>query len=757
MKIEPNNDTLKRELTELKRSLKRTVRKNKLAYKESILQKMKWSRKNTNLFWKLLEKLEHKQNDDIFKLGTSGERWVARFKTVLQDPSIGNNTQLPKNTAEIGPLDFEISDEEIKLGAYILRHGKSPGIDCISNEMILCLLDAKPVIIRKLFNAILKHPMVINKWHMSMISPIHKNGSKMNPDNYRGISLISCFAKFFYAILNKRLLKYAKDNNILSKAQLGFLPGNRTADALLILYNLIEYYCHKNQKYLFGCFVDFSKAFDTIPRQTLFKKLLGYNIKGKFYDCIAMLYNGDQSCIKLGNNITDSFTLNQGVKQGCAISPLLFNIFLSDIQRRIEKPVNKPAKITSDDTLGCLIWADDIILLSQTEVGLNNMLKELKSYSEENGLIVNMKKTKVMIFNKAGRHIRRNFYFGDLKVETTSEYKYLGFKVTPYGGIIPGLLDLKDRALKGYFKMKNKMGPLFQKHPLVSIKLFQTLIKPILLYASDFWGVLKMPNNNPFENLHMKFCKELLGVQKQTTNIGVLLELGQVPLNIQATKNAIKNWVRITNDTKCNELVVASYENAITNNLTWPKRVENTLSNIGMLNKFLSKDYRTHIQLLQRMTDIFHQNSFSEIKKETSKLRTYSIIKTEIGYEQYLSQIQNIQDRISLTKFRLSNHRLMIETGRHQHIEKNLRFCPFCPGEIEDEFHFLLECQVFNTLRDELTDKALRELGNFSQLGKFERFVALLNNSAVITHTASYIGRMFYIREYLLKGHKNPI
>ena len=87
------------------------------------------------------------------------------------------------------------------------------------------------------------------------------------------------------------------------------------------------------------------------------------------------------------------------------------------------------------------------------------------------------------------------------------------------------------------------MGPSFRNQPLVTTMLFQTLIKPILLYASDFWGTLKLPKSNPIENLHLMFCKDLLGVQKQTTNIGVLLELGQVPLCLDANKNATKNWV----------------------------------------------------------------------------------------------------------------------------------------------------------------------------------------------------------------------
>ena len=138
------------------------------------------------------------------------------------------------------------------------------------------------------------------------------------------------------------------------------------------------------------------------------------------------------------------------------------------------------------------------------------------------------------------------------------------------------------------------MGITFRKHPLVTIKLFKTLVEPILLYASDFWGNLKLPQNNPIENIFMSFCKQLLGVQKQTTNIGALLELGQIPLTLIAQTNSIKNWVRIVTKTKCNDNVIKSYENAILENLTWSTRIEKTLSEIGMREQFMVKDKDRH-------------------------------------------------------------------------------------------------------------------------------------------------------------------
>ena len=93
------------------------------------------------------------------------------------------------------------------------------------------------------------------------------------------------------------------------------------------------------------------------------------------------------------------------------------------------------------------------------------------------------------------------------------------------------------------------------------------------------------------------------------------------------------------------------------------------------------------------MKDVFHQHSLTDIQREDSKLSTYSLFKTIPGYEQYLTDIRTIQVRTALTKLRLSNHRLMIEKGRHSRIESKFRFCPFCPNEVEDEKHFLMKCK----------------------------------------------------------------
>ena len=168
----------------------------KHAYKGYLLQKMNWSRKDSKTFWKLLDKLEHNQDNTIFTNNISEERWKIHFKNNFN--TLSERYPLPQKTAEQGPLDFPICEEEIQLAIYILRNGKSPGYDSISNEILLCLYNVKPEIIKLLFNSILQNPMIINKWSISVISPLHKKGSKLDPDNHSfgTISLLSCFGKF---------------------------------------------------------------------------------------------------------------------------------------------------------------------------------------------------------------------------------------------------------------------------------------------------------------------------------------------------------------------------------------------------------------------------------------------------------------------------------------------------------------------------------------------------------------------------------
>ena len=170
---------------------------------------------------------------------------------------------------------------------------------------------------------------------------------------------------------------------------------------------------------------------------------------------------------------------------------------------------------------------------------LTKMMEKLYDFASQNGLKINSNKTKYMVLNKTGRYIRCNIKCGDMIIHSTREYKYLGFLVTPSGEVNTGIRDLKSRALYALTQLRKKMGVHFRVNVRMSLYLFDALIKPIILYCSDFWGILRMSKKDPsdllrkdgiIELVQMKFLKQLLGVQPQTSNFGVLLETGRVPL-----------------------------------------------------------------------------------------------------------------------------------------------------------------------------------------------------------------------------------
>ena len=157
-------------------------------------------------------------------------------------------------------------------------------------------------------------------------------------------------------------------------------------------------------------------------------------------------------------------------------------------------------------------------------------------------------------------------------------------------------------------------------------------------------------------------------------------------------KLAIKNWERIKKS-MANSFDLAYYRDAMTENLLWITGIKSTLERNGMLSFFINtyndKPFFINKRIFQTLIDQFHQNAFDSIKQENSKLRTYAIFKKQIGPEKYLTEIKNPSTRKQVSKLRLSNHTLLIETGRHQKIPKEIGFCPFCQNAVETEIHFL--------------------------------------------------------------------
>ena len=188
-----------------------------------------------------------------------------------------------------------------------------------------------------------------------------------------------------------------------------------------------------------------------------------------------------------------------------------------------------------------------------------------------------------MIFNKGGKTIRKKFFLGNTQLENVRSYKYLGFLFTSSGEIKTGLQDLRDRALKAFMKLRNSMGNEFNRKIQTTLQIFDCMVKPIILYSADFWGGLKAPATNPVYTLQHTVCRQLLGVQKYTSNIGSLLELGRIPLHIDGL--AVQNWERIRKG-QANPILLASYNETNELELPWITTIKSCLESSGMLNFF---------------------------------------------------------------------------------------------------------------------------------------------------------------------------
>ena len=184
--------------------------------------------------------------------------------------------------------------------------------------------------IPKLFTIILETGIVPDDWCLGIIKPIYKNkGPENDPNNYRGITLLSSLGKLFTSCLNSRLNLYAESSGLLNENQAGFRKGYSTLDHIYSLHSIIEYYLYKKKR-LYCAFVDYSKAFDLVDRVSLWQKMLAKGITGKVFNVIYNIYAKAKSCVKMGNQISGLFNSCIGVRQGENLSPLLFAIYISD-------------------------------------------------------------------------------------------------------------------------------------------------------------------------------------------------------------------------------------------------------------------------------------------------------------------------------------------------------------------------------------------------------------------------------------------
>ena len=542
-------------------------------------------------------------------------------------------------------------------------------------------------------------------WSMGIIIPIFKSGEYDDPNNYRGICINSCLSKLFTMLLNDRLVIFCDINNLIHYNQIGFRRGFRTADHIFTLKTLVDKALYQKKK-LYVCFVDFRKAYDTVWRDALFYKLLLNNISKKFVNILRKMYDKLQICVRLQNGLTYPFRSKVGLKQGCNLSPILFNIFINDFVQGLSE-LQTDAPSLENLKIGCLLYADDLVLISESEKGLQTSLDYLEKFNNKWDLKVNPSKTKYMAISKGKRHSIPQFVLGSIKLQNCESYCYLGNIITSNGSLKKTPQMLNDKATKALFSLMGSVNKFSACGVDILLELYDKMISPISLYGCEVWGVDLLPSNvkntnildtyikSPVEKLHLKMMKRVLGVGPKATNWAVYTETGRYPLLKKILTMTVKYFEHIC-DTKSPILHAALNTNR---NIFLENNHKSWYCGLKRMSTFCNMEDVDNIsQLLSQKNAKIRAkfNTLWELQKQdhsSGKLDLYISLNPSFCLQPYIVEISNFKLRRSITKMRISDHKFPIETGRYDKKERNQRICPLCCEEVGDEMHYMLSCQ----------------------------------------------------------------
>ena len=416
--------------------------------------------------------------------------WNEHFKKLLNKP------QTVTSNCHMSPtfhpsLDGIMSQKELRDALKHMKNNKAPGPDGILIEYLKAFGETFEGILLKIMRELFSRHVYPSAWNSNYLKPIYKKDDIEDPDNYRGLAIGSALAKLFSLILLNRLVTYIEEKHLISEYQIGFMKGARTSDHIFLLQTIIEKVVKKKKTKLYAAFIDFSKAYDTVDRDKLFERLQILGINGIFLNNIKAMYEKTSYKIKLKNGFLDPIVSNLGLKQGCPLSPMLFNLYIDDMKDIFDNECD-PVTIQNKD-LYHFLYADDLVLVSTSAMGLQRSLHNLSQYADLKCLTISIKKSKTMTFNLGGRLIKNKFYIKGKPLEQVNRFCYLGFEVCPSGIVSLAMNTLHDKAKKATRPLMGAIAK-FDLPTKTAINLFHTYISPIVLYNVENWGILTEKN-----------------------------------------------------------------------------------------------------------------------------------------------------------------------------------------------------------------------------------------------------------------------
>ena len=481
--------------------------------------------------------IKDKNGNKLTKEQDIRNRWTEYAKDIYKDRETHNATTLSnlqnRYTAERIMVEDDILRAEVEKAIRQLKDKKSPGFDEIPAELIKCGGEKSIDAIHRLCNMVWHQEVWPSSWTKSVLITIPKKGDLTDCANYRTIALISHASKVLLTIILERLKAIL--DPCMSEEQGGFRKDRNTVQQILTLRLINEKHLER-EKMVYHCFVDYTKAFDSVWHDGLWTVLESYQVPQRLMKLMKDLYNQSELAVKINGHLGEWFHPDVGSRQGDPLSPLMFITLLERVMEPVECGTGDVGINIHGTLVKDLRFADDVDLLATTDKDLQKLISTQAGSSDCYGLKVNMKKTKVMVCsrNKAG-YTKPKITIDKEELECVPDYIYLGSLINEKNDCsqeIRRRINLASQTL-------GMMRPVWKSSDIsikTKIDVLTTCVFSRLLYASETW-TLKSEDERRLLAFEMRCYRRLLKVcwkdkirnddirkkiQKQSTIIDVI-------------------------------------------------------------------------------------------------------------------------------------------------------------------------------------------------------------------------------------------
>ena len=737
----------------VRREYKNLLYLKKKQFNAAIIEKLVSVVHNQQDFWNTIHSILPRRGQA--RNNISIDDWFQHFKALLEkdedEPVFNDRDDLDNDDDDELAFNRPISKEEVLLALRKLKSKKAAGPDGLPGEFLKYASDVLAPFFVKFFNALFEKGLYPKNWTESVILPLFKKGDVNCPGNYRGISLCDISSKVFGNIINRRLQEWVEENNITGEVQAGFKKGYSTVDHMFTLMACVQKQLSLHNK-LYVAFIDFEKCFDSINRNLLWPVLLKNGIKGKLFRCLRSMYVSVKARVRSGVKLTEVIKCSLGVKQGDSCSPVLFSIFINELAVEVIRQGKHGVNFLIDAfELFILLLADDVVLLSETPVGLQRQLNSLHSSSLSLGLKVNMNKSNIVVFRNGGYLGRwERWFFRDEPMPVVNAYKYLGIYFSTRLSFVAACKDIASKAKRVLFLITRRLRMYNNYSFDVFRQLFDAQVQPIMQYGAEIWGLDDASQH--CEKVHVMALKKFLLVNTRTPNGFVYKELNRYPIVINSAMRCVRYWLKLLhmNDDRIPKkayLMLCRLDASGKRN--WVTKVRECLFKFGFgwvwMNQGVGRMNVFVHTFQQRLIDCSWQNWMDHVNNS----ERYEMYKLFCGNDfdslpTYLQLDLDSHIKFVMTKFRFGVSELFVH---HYRFRNNAVYlCPLCKDAEDTEIHLVLCCPVLEDIRKDLiAEKFYRSPNTF-------RFTILMSakQTTVVRNLCIYLYKAFKLRERMM-------